>query len=405
MLFLERIFHKLLMNFTWWLNREDDGGRDLFSGGFLGLDNLSAFDRSHLPVAGTLEQSDATAWMYAYCLAMLRMARELSAHNPAYTDLVTTFLEHAVQIAAAINQSGLWDDDDAFYYDGLRLPDGSRVPLKIHSMIGLLPILPGVAVPQGAAQLGATLGKHFARFLATAGLTEDTVRLRGSLVTTPDQDRLVLSLLPPIHLERVLREVLSEDSFLSPHGLRALSRRHLDAPFRIDVEGLTATVDYEPGESTNNLFGGNSNWRGPVWFPVNYLFIEALIRWDQEMGETFTIEYPTGSGVRMRLRDVACDLARRLVAIWLPDETGARPVYGPYPKLRTDPEWRDLLWFHEYFHGDTGAGIGASHQTGWTGLVAHLLCRGGVLDEALAASDDGAAPGRSSGRRRSSDAG
>jgi hypothetical protein len=331
-------------------------------------------------VAGTLEQSDATAWMYAYCLAMLRMARALSEHNPAYTDLMTTFLEHAVRIAAAINRSGLWDEDEAFYYDALRLPDGSKVPLKIHSMIGLLPILPGAAVPRVAAQLGASLGKHFARFLASAGMTEDVVRLRGSLVATPGQDRMVLSLLPPIHLERVLREAFSEDAFLSPHGLRALSRRHRDDPFHIDVEGMTATVDYEPGESTNNLFGGNSNWRGPVWFPVNYMFIESLMRWDRDMGESFTVEYPTGSGVRMRLRDVARDLARRLVAIWLPDETGARPVYGPYQKLRSDPEWRDLLWFHEYFHGDTGAGIGASHQTGWTGLVAHLLCRGGILD-------------------------
>jgi len=379
-LFLERIFHKLLMNFTWWLNREDEHGRDLFSGGFLGLDNLSAFDRSHLPFDGILEQSDATAWMYAYCLAMLRMATILSERDPAYTDLMTTFLEHAVRIGAAINRSGLWDDADSLYYDALRLPDGTRVSLKIHSMVGLLPVMPGVTVPRAAAELGATLGKHFARFLASSGMSEDVVRARGSLVIAPDGQRLVLSLMPPVHLEQVLREVLSEDAFLSPHGLRALSRRHRDEPFSIEVEGITATVDYEPGESTNDLFGGNSNWRGPVWFPVNYLFIESLMRWDGAMGDSFTVEYPTGSGTRMRLREVARDLAHRLVSIWLPDADGLRPVYGGYQKLRSDPEWRDLLWFHEYFHGDTGAGIGASHQTGWTGLVAHLLCRGGILD-------------------------
>ncbi len=392
-MFLERIFHKLLMNFTWWLNREDAQGRDLFSGGFLGLDNLSAFDRSHLPVAGTLEQSDATAWMYAYCLAMLRMATVLAERDPAYTDLMTTFLEHAVRIGAAINQMGLWDDEDAFYYDALRLPDGTRVPLKIHSMIGLLPVMPGVTVPRAAAELGAALGKHFARFLATAGATEEVARARGSLVIAPDGERLVLSLMPPVHLEQVLREVLSEDAFLSPHGLRALSRWHHDHPFSIEVEGVPATVDYEPGESTNDLFGGNSNWRGPVWFPVNYMFIESLMRWDQAMGDSFSVEYPTGSGTRMRLGDVARDLAHRLVSIWLPDATGTRPVYGPYPRFRSDPEWRDLLWFHEYFHGDTGAGIGASHQTGWTGLVAHLLCRGGILDTSSTMATTRTSPG------------
>ncbi|MEZ4597110.1 MAG: hypothetical protein R3C32_09910 [Chloroflexota bacterium] len=380
--FLERVFHKLLLNFTWWLNRQDAAGRDLFSGGFLGLDNLSAFDRSHLPVAGVLEQSDATAWMYAYCLSMLRMANELAAHDAAYRDLMTTFLEHAVRIAAAINRQGLWDDTDAFYYDALLMPDGTRVPLRIRSMIGILPVLPGASVPRSAAQLGAMLGKHFARSLATAGVTDETFRMRGSLVDAPGHDALVLSLLPPVHLERVLANVLSEDTFLSPHGLRALSREHLERPFRIAVEGVEASVDYEPGESTNDLFGGNSNWRGPVWFPVNYLFLESMFRWDAAMGDGFTVEYPTGSGRRMRLRDVAQDLARRLVSIWLPDADGLRPVSATMSRFRDDPEWRDLLWFHEYFHGDTGAGLGASHQTGWTGLVAHLLCRGGLLDAA-----------------------
>jgi hypothetical protein len=378
--FLKRIFHKLLLNFTWWLNRQDADGRDLFSGGFLGLDNLSAFDRSRLPVAGRLEQSDATAWMYAYCLSMLRMTTILAERDPAYRDLVTKFLEHAVRISGAMNQSGLWDDKDGFYYDALRLPDGSTQPLRIHSMVGLLPILPGVVLPRQATELGMALGKRFAKFLRTVGVTDEQLRERGSLVEAPGGRSMILSLLPPVQLERVLREALAEDAFLSPHGLRALSQRHRDEPFSIEIEGVTASIDYEPGESMTGLFGGNSNWRGPVWFPVNYLFIESLQRWDEGLGATFTVEYPTGSGIRLRLADVAADLARRLVSIWLPDAEGRRPVYGAIEKFQTDPEWRDLLLFHEYFHGETGAGIGASHQTGWTGLVAHLLCRDGILD-------------------------
>ena len=389
--FLARIFHKLLMNFTWWLNRQDAEGNDLFSGGFLGLDNLSAFDRSHLPVAGHLEQSDATAWMYAYCMSMLAMATELAKSDPAYTDLQITFLERAVRIAASLNTSGLWDDVDGFFYDALRLPDGETVPLKIHSMVGLLPILPAVVLPRRAAELGAALGKHFARFLADEGMTDDAFRTRGSVIDAPSGQSMILSLLPPRNLERVLKEALSEDAFLSPHGLRALSRRHLAAPFQIEVEGYLASIDYEPGESTTGLFGGNSNWRGPVWFPVNYLFIESLLRWDEALGNEFTVEYPTGSGNRVRLREVAADLSRRLVSIWIPDADGHRPVAGSIAKFRDDPEWRDLLLFHEYFHGDTGAGIGASHQTGWTGLVAHLLVRGGPLDR-NAIPDGEAAP-------------
>jgi hypothetical protein len=392
-IFLERIFHKLLMNFTWWLNRQDASGNNLFSGGFLGLDNLSAFDRSHLPVSGQLEQSDATAWMFAYCMAMLRMAIELSKRDDAYRDMVITFLEHGVRIEAAMNQSGLWNDEDGFYYDALRLPDGSSVALPIHSMVGLLPILPAVALPRVAAELGMALGKHFAQFLASAGVTDDSLRQRGSLIEAADGVSMVMSLLPPIHLERVLREALSEDAFLSPHGLRALSLRHRDEPFTIEIEGFTGSIDYEPGESTTALYGGNSNWRGPVWFPVNYLFIESMLRWDEALGADFTVEFPTGSGHRLRLRDVARELASRLVAIWLPDGDGRRPVYGSIERFRSDPDWRDLLLFYEYFHGDTGLGLGASHQTGWTGLVAHLLCRGGPLDTREPTS---ASPGASS---------
>jgi hypothetical protein len=386
--FLKRIFHKLLMNFTWWLNRQDAEGNDLFSGGFLGLDNLSAFDRSHLPFPGRLEQSDATAWMFAYCVSMLQMATVLAERDAAYRDFQITFLEHAVRIAGAINERGLWDEDDAFYYDVLRLPEGTTVPLRIHSMVGLLPILPAIALPRRATELGAALGKHFARFLANAGMTDERLRAQGAITPAGD-DRLVLSLLPPANLERVLHEVFDEAAFLSRFGLRALSRVHLEQPFVVTIGGVTATVDYEPGESTSGLFGGNSNWRGPIWFPVNYLVIESLLRWDEGLGESFTVEYPTGSGTRMRLRDVAADLATRLASLWLPDADGRRPVYRGIERYASDPDWQDLLLFHEYFHGDTGAGIGASHQTGWTGLVAHLLVRDGIIDTAMGAASAG----------------
>ena len=378
--FLERIFHKLLMNFTWWMNREDKEGNDLFSGGFLGLDNIGAFDRSHLPAGTDLEQSDATAWMFAYCLAMLRIAAALSETDPAYEDFQTTFLEHAVRIGAAMNRSGLWDDEDSFYYDALRLADGSSVAIKVHSMVGLIPLLPVSVIPARIIRRGQSLGKRFASFLEALHLSGDRLREGGYMTGRAGQESAQISVVPPSGLERMLREMLSEDGFLSPHGLRALSLRHRTEPFRLDLGGFVAQVDYEPGESTSGLFGGNSNWRGPVWFPLNYLTIQSLRNWDSWMGDDFTVEYPTGSGQKVRLNEVSKDLARRLVSIWLPDAAGRRPVYGSIAKFQTDPEWRDLLQFHEYFHGDTGAGLGASHQTGWTGLVAHLLCRGGVLD-------------------------
>ena len=377
--FLKRVFHKLLANFTWWLNRKDLEGNDLFEGGFLGLDNIGAFDRSHVPAGVELEQSDATAWMFHYCLAMLQIATILADADPAYEDLMTTFLEHAVRIAVAMTRSGLWDDADGFFYDRIRLADGTSLPLRVHSMVGLIPLLPNTPVPASIVERGRELGKHFARFVANLQVSPDRVREGGYVSGLPGHESLLLSVVPPARLELTLREMLAEDGFLSPYGLRALSRRHLAEPFRMDLGGFTASVDYEPGESTSGLFGGNSNWRGPIWFPLNYLAIESLRRWDTRFGSTFTIEYPTGSGRRVRLRDVSADLIHRLVSIWLPDADGRRPVYGPYRKF-DDPEWRDLLLFHEYFHGDTGVGLGASHQTGWTGLVAHLLCRGGTLD-------------------------
>ena len=379
--FLKRIFHKLLMNFTWWLNREDAQGNDLYAGGFLGLDNIGAFDRSHLPAGMELEQSDATGWMFLYCLSMLQIATALADADPSYEDLMTTFLEHAVRIAAAMNRSGLWDDADGFYYDALRRADGSTVPIKVHSMVGLIPLMPTAVIPTRIVERGKALGKRLASFLERMDLSEEALRESGFIAGRPGRETIQMSVVPPARLGKLLGEMLAEDAFLSPYGLRALSKRHLDQPFRLDLGGMTAEVDYEPGESTSGMFGGNSNWRGPIWFPLNYLAIESLRNWDNWLGPEFTIEYPTGSGRHFRLRDVASDLAHRLVSIWLPDADGRRPVYGSIEKFQADPEWRDLLQFHEYFHGDTGAGLGASHQTGWTGLVAHLLCRGGVLDQ------------------------
>ena len=383
--FLKRIFHKLLLNFTWWLNREDKEGNDLFEGGFLGLDNIGAFDRSHLPAGTELEQSDATAWMFMYCISMLRIATALAETDPAYEDFETTFLEHAVRIGFAMNRSGLWDPDDGFFYDALKLGDGSTVPIKVHSMVGVIPLLPTSIVPPHIVARGQALGKRFASFMEGLHLTGEDLREGGYITGRPGHESRQISVVPPVRLGRMLTEMLAEDGFLSPHGLRALSQRHRDAPFRLELGGLTAQVDYEPGESTSGLFGGNSNWRGPVWMPTNYLVIQSLRNWDLFMGDGLMVEYPTGSGNSVRLRDVAEDIAERLTSIWLPDPDGRRPVFGSIEKFQTDPEWRDLLLFHEYFHGDSGAGIGASHQTGWTGLVAHLICRGGVIDTIRAA--------------------
>ena len=392
MTFLKRIFHKLLLNFTWWLNRQDKEGNDLYSGGFLGLDNIGAFDRSHLPAGTELEQSDATAWVFLYCLTMLRMATALAESDETYEDFQTTFLEHAVRIGAAMNRSGLWDDADGFFYDALKLADGSSVPIKVHSIVGLIPLMPAAVVPQRIVTRGEALGKRFASFLQGMHISQERLREAGYITGRPGHESLQISVVPPARLSRLLTEMLAEDGFLSPHGLRALSLRHRDTPFRLDLGGLTAQVDYEPGESTSGMFGGNSNWRGPVWMPTNYMAIQSLQNWDSFMGDEFTIEYPTGSGQRVRLRDVAEDIAARLVSIWLPDADGRRPLYGSIEKFQTDPEWRDLLLYFEYFHGDTGAGIGASHQTGWTGLVAHLVCRGGVIDSLRTARAADGAP-------------
>ena len=368
--FLERVFQKLLLNFTWWVNRKDAGGNNVFEGGFLGLDNIGPIDRSALPVDGMLEQSDGSAWMGMYCLNLLEMALVLAAHDDAYEDMATKFFEHFALIATAIYDRGLWNEEDGFYYDVLQVAGGERVAIRVRSMVGLLPIC-----------AATTLGEATLRQLPSfAGRLRWFIEHRPELVQHIDrvhtragaQGRL-LAIVSPERLGRILQVMLAEAEFLSPFGIRSVSQRHRDHPFSIEVDGKTASVDYEPGESTVGLFGGNSNWRGPVWFPVNYLMIEALRRYHRFFGDDYTIEMPSGSGVAMTLDEVADDLARRLVALFLEGADGRRPVHGPYERFHSDPAWHDLIPFHEYFHGDNGMGLGASHQTGWTGLVADLI--------------------------------
>ena len=368
--FLERVFQKLLINYTWWLNRQDPDGNFLFSGGFLGLDNISPIDRSNLPPGVTLEQADGTAWMAYYSLSMLVIAVELAEDNAVYQDMVIKFLEHFLQIAHALEKQGLWDEQDAFFYDRVVLASGEQTAVKVRTIAGLIPLLPAVGLPADEAELAQRLGKRFARvrqgWVDAGGSMVGRVRELGGRRTA------LVSVIDPEELERTLREFFDEAAFLSPHGLRALSKRYENQPYVLDnVPG--AAIDYEPAESTTAMFGGNSNWRGPVWFPVNYLAIRQFVRLQEFFGDEFTIEYPTGSGTRHTLAEIAQDLADRLIAIWLPDADGRRPVYGGTRRFQEDPAWQNNLLFFEYFHGDNGAGLGATHQTGWTALVADLI--------------------------------
>ncbi|HZU73636.1 MAG TPA: hypothetical protein VE990_12780 [Acidimicrobiales bacterium] len=369
--FLERVLHKLLLNFNWWVNRKDSQGSNVFEGGFLGLDNIGPIDRSaKLPVAGRLEQSDATAWMAMYCLNLLEMSLTLAGHDPTYEDLATKFFEHFTYIASAMNDQGLWDDEDGFYYDLLHLADGQDVSLRVRSMVGLVPLF---AVTVVSRQLLDRLPSFAAR---TRWFLQHKPRF-AQVVSHMDQgasdETMLLSIVSPERLRRILARMLDEDEFLSPHGLRSLSAFHRGNPFRLDVAGLQGQVDYEPAESRTPLFGGNSNWRGPVWFPLNYLMTEALRRFHRYLGPGFQVPCPTGSDRLVDLAGVADELSRRLVSIFLDGTDGRRPVFGSYQRFQTDPAWHGLIPFHEYFHGDTGAGLGASHQTGWTGLVADLI--------------------------------
>jgi hypothetical protein len=372
--FLERVFHKLLLNFTWWVNRKDSEGNNLFEGGFLGLDNIGPFDRSALPVGGHLEQSDGTAWMAMYCQNLLELAILLAANDPTYEDLATKFYEHFALIASALNEKGLWSEEDGFYYDVLHVGDGRDVPLRARSMVGLLPLAAVTTLgPATMARLPDFM-RRVEWFTANRREGREVVQHMESRAHAGWR---MLSIVDEGRLRRILAAMLDPGEFLSDHGLRALSRVHGDHPLHVAVDGVTASLDYEPGESTSGLFGGNSNWRGPIWFPVNYLLVEVLRVYHRFLGDAFRVECPTGSGVELTLAEVADELAGRLAGIFLEREDGTRPVFGSYRLFQEDPAWHDLIPFHEYFHGDTGAGLGASHQTGWTGLVADLIIRRG----------------------------
>jgi len=375
--FLSRIFDKLLVNFTWWVNREDEGGNNLFEGGFLGLDNIGPLDRSHLPVGGMLEQSDATGWMGFYAMSMASIAVILnrSGQRPA-VDLVLKFLEHFAAIRDALDGQGLWDEADGLYYDRLVTPDGHAVPVKVASMVGMIPALAFGVVDQHMLEHSLAAGKQFADFLTDQNLRDPAeLAASGLLRGEPGNQRLLLGVAGPARLRRLLARLFDEAEFLSPHGLRALSARHAGHPYEIVVEGFTATIDYEPAESTTPMFGGNSNWRGPIWFPLNYLVINVLEGYHQFCEGTLTIEYPAGSGQQRTLGAVATDLQDRLISLFTPGPDGRRPCFGGTELLQRDPAWKDNLVFSEYFHGDNGAGLGASHQTGWTGLIADVIRR------------------------------
>ena len=380
-LFLARTFQKLVICFTWWVNRKDTQGDNLFSGGFLGLDNVGVFDRNRpLPGGGVLEQADGTAWMAFFCVTMLEMALELAREDPAYGDMASKFFEHFVAIADAMNRfggSGLWDEADGFYYDHLRTGGEAR-PMRIRSLVGLIPLLAVGVLDDGLVANLPGFSKRLEWFLENrpelAGPISYLTRPSAHEGAPPHGHRL-LAIPSRERLERVLAYALDEREFLSPHGLRSLSRWHRDHPYVFPVDGGEGRVDYEPAESTTGLFGGNSNWRGPVWFPVNYLFVEALERYHRFYGDSLRVEFPTGSGNRLNLHEVAQQLAARLVNLFLPDEHGRRACHGEDPRFATDPAWKELLLFHEYFDGDTGRGLGASHQTGWTALVTRCLGR------------------------------
>ena len=401
--FLENAFQKLMKNFTWWLNRKDRDGRNIFQGGFLGLDNIGVFDRSApLPTGGQLDQADGTAWMALYCQNMLQIAIELAGHDPVYIEQAQTLFEHFAWIAVATNrlgagEAGLWDDEDGFYYDVLRLPDGTATPLKVRSMVGLIPLAATTVIlredaerfPQLIAGAREFIERHPAAMISASG-RKDMVR----------NERFLFALFGEERLRRILARMLDEEEFLGPYGIRALSRYHLDHPYSFLVHGEEYRVSYLPAESDTGMFGGNSNWRGPVWFPVNALLIRALLNLYSFYGDSFTVECPTGSGRQMNLYEVAREISARLTRTFLRDEHGRRPVHGGQTKFQEDPHWRDLLLFHEYFHGDNGAGLGASHQTGWTGLAAITA----ALFHAVSAEDFLALGRHAIGRRQAAEA-
>ncbi len=374
--FLERVFHKLLLNFTWWVNRKDMEGRNVFQGGFLGLDNIGVFDRSkELPTGGYLNQADGTSWMGMYCLNMLTIALELAKADKAYEDIASKFFEHFLYIADAIDGIGdadisLWDEEDGFYYDALRMPDGRQSPLKVRSIVGLIPLFAVAVLELETLEQFPGFKKRMQWFIKNRPELKDNV----ACMETPGMGaRRLLAIVYKAKLKQILARMLDEAEFLSPHGIRGISKYHEQQPYVLHCDGGQYYVNYEPAESTTGLFGGNSNWRGPIWFPINYLMIEALYQFYHYFGDEFKVECPTGSGQEMTLREIAVFLSRRLVNIFEQDDTGRRPIYGNLALFQSDPHWRDYILFHEYFHGNNGAGLGASHQTGWTGLVASLI--------------------------------
>jgi hypothetical protein len=386
--FLERSFQGLMLNFNWWVNRKDPSGRNVFAGGFLGLDNIGVFDRSaKLPTGGSLEQADGTAWMAFYCQCMLEIALILSDYDPMYEDVAFKFVQHFMWIAYAMDRLGthhdeMWDEEDGFFYDVLRLPDGQAMRLKVRSLVGLLPLCASTVFESDA------LTKHPRLMELIALFRKRHPELMSQVAPTDEgfigyKGRRLLSILNKKKLERVLAHMLDENEFLGPHGIRSLSRYHLDHPFLFYVGNEEYKVQYLPAESNTGMFGGNSNWRGPVWMPVNGLIVRALLNLYTFYGDDFKVQCPTGSGHYMTLFEVAEDLVRRLTGTFLRDANGNRPVYGGTAIFQEDPHWRDLILFYEYFHGDNGAGLGASHQTGWTGLVAPMLDIIGRVDAKL----------------------
>ncbi|MFL6240205.1 MAG: MGH1-like glycoside hydrolase domain-containing protein [Actinomycetes bacterium] len=390
--FLKESFAKLLLNFTWWVNRKDPDGHNVFAGGFLGLDNIGVFDRSApLPTGGHLEQADGTAWMALFSQNMLELALVLAARDPSYEDFVFNFLQRFFWIAAAMDPLGdsggeMWDDEDGFFYDVLRLPDGTGSRLAVRSLVGLLPLCATAVIEAETLEQFPRLRPVVMDFISR---NRDLLAHIADPLKPGVNGRHLLSLVNEDKLRRILTRMLDEERFLGPHGIRSISRWHLDHPYTFDVEGAELRVQYEPAESTTGMFGGNSNWRGPVWFPVNMLLIRALLQHYEYYGDDFRIECPTGSGVQMTLFEVARELSARLISTFLRDEDGRRPVYGGTEVFQTDEHWRDLVLFYEYFHGDNGAGLGASHQTGWTGTVARLIQLFGHLDASTIRTEGG----------------
>ena len=374
--FLKTVFQNLLLNFSWWANRKDPEGRNVFEGGFLGLDNIGVFDRSRpLPTGGHMEQADGTAWMALFCQNMLEIALELASDDVTYEPMALKFMEHFLWIAGSMdrigeNQDELWDEEDGFFYDLLHLPDGTAGRLKVKSMVGLLPLCATSLISRDLIEKFPRLRQKVAQFM------QKHPELVANIFPSDRPGRngqYLLSVLSEGKLRRILQRMLDESGFLSPYGVRSLSRHHLENPYKFDVHGEEYIVQYQPAESQTGLFGGNSNWRGPVWFPINVLIIRALLQYYRYFGDNFRIECPTGSGQTLTLYEVAMELSRRLTRVFLKDSNGRRPLYGTTEKFQRDPLWRDYILFFEYFHGDNGAGLGASHQTGWTGTVARLL--------------------------------